>query len=110
MQGKCTSGKPEFPPITDIHVGIVTSSLGSHGGQVCASGNAGDTLNDRAHLLGTVRPAGSNSDPQLTFDLAKTWNNSGFLAWDPDQKDQPPGADDPALFQQQLSGHDCGCR
>jgi len=98
--GKCAVGKPEFQPVADIHVGIVTSSLGSHGGQVCASGKPGETPNDRAHLLGTVRSAGSNPEPSLMFDAAKTWNNSGFLAWDPDQKDQPvPGERAPDKFK-----------
>jgi hypothetical protein len=102
VQGKCTNGKPEFPPINDIHVGIVTSSLGSHGGDVCADSTAGGTKeytpDDHAHLLGTVRPAGGQF---ATFETAKTWNNTGFLAWDPDQKDTPtPGQAQPAVFQQ----------
>src|SRR5687768_2735326 len=32
----CPQGSaPEFRPATDIHVGVITSSLGSHGGSVC---------------------------------------------------------------------------
>ena len=89
----CTVGEPEFPPVNDIHVGIVTSSLGAHGGTQCAA-RAGFTPNDNAHLLGTVRPTGSNADPTQVFDASKTWNNSGFLAWDANQIDQPPGSND----------------
>ncbi|MES1173175.1 MAG: hypothetical protein ABUL62_02510 [Myxococcales bacterium] len=101
--GKCTVGTPEFPPIADIHVGIVTSSLGSHGGSVCAaagpSGGQDNPVNDNAHLLGSVRPVGSNpSDPSAVFPIANSWNNSGFLAWDPGGKDTPPGTADASAF------------
>ena len=55
----------------DIHVGVITSSLGSHGAagakDVCVSAED----NDHAHLIGALRPG-------LT-----TFNNSGFLAWGP---------------------------
>src|SRR4051812_17907158 len=50
--GKCAQGAPEFNPIKDIHVGVVTSSLGSHGAvgehDVCTE----VTDDDHAHLLG----------------------------------------------------------
>ncbi len=94
----CTVGEPEFPPVNDIHVGIVTSSLGAHGGTQCAA-RTGFTPNDNAHLLGTVRPTGSNADLTQVFDASKTWNNSGFLAWDANQLDQPPGSNDPNALQ-----------
>jgi len=68
--GKCASGSPEFNPIKDIHVGVITSSLGSHGAagakDVCVSAED----NDHAHLLGSVRMG-------LT-----TYENQGFLKWD----------------------------
>lgn len=55
---------------TDIHVGFVTSSLGSHGAQgakdVCVTVDD----NDHAHLLATLRNTPS-------------YQNSGFLAWGP---------------------------
>jgi hypothetical protein len=72
LDGKCAGGgSPEFQPIKDIHVGIVTSSLGSHGGNpanedVCTD-PAGD---DHAHLLGQIR------------NLPGTYQNAGFLKWD----------------------------
>ncbi len=101
--GNCATGQPEFTPIADIHVGIVTSSLGSHGGDVCAapppSGGPDNPLNDNGELLGAIRPTGSNpDDPTAVFPVADTWNNSGFLAWDPNQKDVPPGATDATAF------------
>jgi len=83
--GQCATGDPEFIPIKDIHIGVITSSLGSHGGQPhCVpmpdDATAGRTPDDRAELLPLVRTGLSS------------WNGSGFLAWDPGQdKNVPPG-------------------
>jgi hypothetical protein len=56
----------------DIHVGVVTSSLGSHGAagpkDVCVQADD----DDHAHLIGSLRPG------------VPTFQNSGFLAWGPD--------------------------
>lgn len=91
--GVCTHGKPEFVPVTDIHVGIITSSLSRHGGGGPACPD------EQAHLLGTLRGAGSNPDPKLVFDAARTWNGSGFLAWDLNAQQKPPGVADPEAFE-----------
>ncbi len=101
--GACASGSPEFSPIQDIHVGIVTSSLGSHGGTVCAapapSGGVDNPLNDNGQLIGKIRPTGSNTtDPTAVFEVSQTWNNSGFLAWDPGGIDTPPGSSNATDF------------
>jgi hypothetical protein len=61
--------KEEFAPVLDIHVGIVTSSLGSHGGNVCPTID-NPTNDDRGRLLGEVR-AGLPQDGR------------GFLHWKP---------------------------
>ncbi|MEP7049948.1 MAG: hypothetical protein ABJB12_06325 [Pseudomonadota bacterium] len=100
--GRCTSGRPEFDRVADIHVGIVTSSLGSHGGLgTCNITSNGQTPNDSAHLLGTVRPTGSSADPKLVFEASRSWNNAGFLAWDADRVDKPvPGTSDPKAFDE----------
>jgi hypothetical protein len=81
--GKCSQGKPEFAPVRDLHVGIITSSLGDHGsGDVCSAAQAAANVasnmpapsyDDLAQLLPSVRP-GVNLD---------NWNNTGFLVWDP---------------------------
>jgi hypothetical protein len=101
--GACATGAPEFAPLKDIHVGIVSSSLGSHGGTVCAaappSAGPDNPLNDNARLVATIRPMGSNtSDPTAFFAPANTWNNSGFLAWDPAGIDVPPGTASASTF------------
>ncbi|MEO6602045.1 MAG: hypothetical protein ABIQ16_19350 [Polyangiaceae bacterium] len=95
----CSVGEPEFNAVKDIHVGIVTSSLGAHGGNACLP-MAGFTPDDKAHLLGTVRATGSNPDPKSVFDASRTWNNQGFLAWDTDHIEKPPGTSDPVALQQ----------
>ena len=104
--GKCASGAPEFSPIKDIHVGVVTSSLGSHGapnvkGNVCVEADD----DDHAHLLGEIR------------HLAGTYNDQGFLKWDQTKpaKYNPPGDSVGTMFEGKFkemvvsaSEHGCG--
>jgi hypothetical protein len=76
-------GRPKFEPVRDIHVAVITSSLGAHGGQICTDA----TGNDHGRALGAVR-AGLAS-----------WDNTGFLAWDPlGTKNTPPGTASPEVF------------
>jgi hypothetical protein len=93
VNGQCAGGgSPEFNPIGDIHIGIVSSSLGAHGGQICApnSPGSGPHSNDNGHLVGSVR-----ADAMPPFAISSTWNSSGFLAWDPTQtRNNPPGTKD----------------
>jgi hypothetical protein len=65
----------EFLPVRDIHVGIISSSLGDLG-----SGGCGVGKNDEAHLLARTAPA-VEGGPAGT---APTFKDQGFLAWDPD--------------------------
>ncbi len=72
--GGCAPNQPEFSPIENIHVGVITSSLGNHGGQVCTPDPAEmppRTLNDAAQLIPSVRTG------------LYSYQNYGFLAWDP---------------------------
>ena len=83
--GQCLDpkSKPEFNPIGDIHIGIVSSSLGAHGGSQCAKPIPGQENNDdQAHMIGSKRAD--------RFPLARTWNDSGFLAWDSSGKANTP--------------------
>lgn len=88
QNGLCAQGTPEFSAIKDIHLGVITSSLGGHGGTECLP-TADDALtertpDDRAELLPTANPA-------VRGPIA-SWNGSGFLAWDPSgTKNDPPG-------------------
>jgi len=69
----CARGTPEFTPIKDIHIGVVTSDLGDMSGK-------GETC--RAADRGLI--AGAEERPELV-----NWNNQGFLAWDPDAETRP---------------------
>jgi hypothetical protein len=92
--GTCPSGSMrEIDPVRDMHVGVITTSLGSHGGEVCVTDPAEmppRTLDDRARLIGTMR-AGLAS-----------WNGSGFLKWDPQGQAIPSGESDVARLTSDL--------
>ena len=81
----CPGGSQrEFLPVLDIHIGVITTSLGGHGADACAETTA---ENWKAHLVdGGV--AGYAGHP--------------FLAWDPAGIQDPPGEDDPAKFTADL--------
>lgn len=68
-----TNGKPEFTPIADIHVAVITSSIGGHGSDQCVKTAQSWTpeQDDRAHLLPSVRTGLSS------------YQGQGFLWWDP---------------------------
>lgn len=52
----CISGTREHAPVTDLHVGVITTSLGSRGGTVCAVPvSPDDHLDDRGELVPAVR-------------------------------------------------------
>lgn len=92
----------EFRPVDDIHIGVITSSLGGHGGDICSPNGAGassynETKNDRARLLPTARP-------ELNLPSS---DSAGFLAWDPAQIDRKTLE---SQFQQVVTGAgDVGC-
>lgn len=103
--GKCAQGAPEFSPIHDIHVGVVTSSLGAHGAPSAKDVCAQEDDNDHAHLLGSVRTG-------LT-----SYENQGFLKWDTTKpaKYMPAGDSDGAAFTDKFTAmvkgageHGCG--
>lgn len=73
----------EFQPVKDIHVGIITSSLGAHGAPECLpdptqSADIQEQLDDHAHLLATRGRALTAIPPG---GLAP--NALGFLDWNP---------------------------
>jgi hypothetical protein len=91
QNGVCTQGVLEFKPITDLHIGVVSSSLGGRGSDTCkpeATSPSNPALSahndDRGHLLSR---GGANEAP--VADAA----TSGFLAWYPGV---PGGAGAPA--------------
>jgi hypothetical protein len=86
----CPIGEREFAAVTDVRVGVLSTSLGGHGGDVCspASPSFVPTMNDAAHLL--TRSADGTPVP--------TYQNQGFLAWDPGAGLSPPGDSDLPSF------------
>jgi hypothetical protein len=70
----CPAGtEPEFRPVTDMHIGIVSSSLGAFGGDVCADTGR---QNDKGHLIafdGAAQSADAGS--------------AGFLSWYPQNEE-----------------------
>lgn len=87
---ECGDGfEREFDPVLDVHIGIVSSSLGDYGGDVCGE-QADPTNNDKGHL---VERTGSGN-PVGTYNCVGA-GSCGFLAWDPgtDKADDmlPPG-------------------
>lgn len=77
-------------PVSDVHVAVVTSSLGGHGSDICVEDSKivpfNPTQNDRARPI-TRGPKGVGG----TYPLVPTYQDAGFLAWDPGQQMTPPG-------------------
>lgn len=71
----------EFEPVKDIHVGIISSSLGDLNADTCGR----EHPNDQGHLLDRTKPA-QDGDPEGT---APTFEDKGFLLWDPGGKYGP---------------------
>ncbi len=97
MGAACPAGSErEFPAVVDMHVGIITSSLGGHGADVCSSGSAlsyNPHMEDMSHLISRTASGGT----------VATWQSKGFLDWDPGAVSSPPGEADPAALDQAFS-------
>jgi len=79
--GNCAQGQLEFPPVKDMHVGIVSTSLGDRGGDQCPV-TAGRNNDDRAELI----ERGPNGGPAPADEGA-----SNFLDWFPGGAAPAPG-------------------
>lgn len=104
-KGACPAGtSPEFAPVQDMHIGIVSSSLGGRGGQGLSGGNTATNDACNSSSDGTVVVA--NSTPQHDDDKGELLNRAGqdehsladlkpdnFLAWYPSGSASP----DPAI-------------
>jgi hypothetical protein len=88
----------EMLPVNDMHVGVITTSLGAHGSHdICSeeqnalnvSGGApAANYDDKGQLLPFVRPSAN----------LPSWNGTGFLNWDPLGHATPVGQSDPDQF------------
>ncbi|HEX7601831.1 MAG TPA: hypothetical protein VF316_09510, partial [Polyangiaceae bacterium] len=59
----CATGVREFAPLADVHVAVISTSLGGHGADICSPANPAydPTQNDASHLL--VRGPGNTIVP-----------------------------------------------
>ena len=94
----CSTGSRAYSPVTDVHIGVLSSSLGGHGADSCSDTvSAHFSANDKAHLLSRI------STDSSTLSVA-TWQDTGFLVWDPTASSHtPPGHADIAALQGQLN-------
>jgi hypothetical protein len=98
---QCPPGsEPAFPPITDMHIGIVSSSLGGMGSATCKPG-PGRHNDDKGHL---VARAANGADLAQAGDLH-------FLAWYPDvpsnqHKDRHPSPPVPPIASVKALGEE----
>ncbi|WP_156338891.1 hypothetical protein [Chondromyces crocatus] len=97
----CPTGTSRwFVPVNDIHLGIISSSIGGFGGDGCSKALS-NSNNDRGHLL-------ARSTATQTSNDIPTYQNKGFLFWDPTAQGTPPGEVDRATlvstFQQMVVG------
>src|SRR5260221_8484254 len=84
-QDPCPEGSMrEFNSVQDLHIGVVSTSLGGVGAPSCGVGFSASPSNDHGHLMPPGRP-GRDARP--------------FLAWDPAQVGQPRGEKDPAALR-----------
>jgi hypothetical protein len=99
-QCACPDGTSRvFTPVTDMHIGVISSSIGGHGSDACPNtesntcgGPANTSNNDKGHLLSRKDPCSNQSAP--------TYENKGFLAWDPTAQQTPPGEASQAAYAQ----------
>ena len=81
----------EFKPVTDLHIGIVSSSLGTMGGELntgvggdlCPISDATRHFNDNGHLLDRALP----TDTGGAAAVAAATPPASFLAWFPESQD-----------------------
>jgi hypothetical protein len=94
--GSCAAypnSKLEFPAVHDMHIGVVTSSLGSRGGDECPDNQINPVNpalsshdNDRGELIARGGVAGN---PTVEVSVADAANDSNFLAWYPTNANNP---------------------
>ena len=103
--GVCATGTLEFQPIDDLHVGIVTSSLGGRGGDQCSASltnPANPSLNAHSDDDGALVNRAGPTETALADALP-----SNFLAWFPNVPQNmaaPPPVDPAVAIESQLVG------
>jgi hypothetical protein len=101
QNGQCVQGALEFRPVIDMHVGIVTSSLGGRGGDQCpdntlnpAAPNLPAHQNDQGELVARGGVAGN---PTVENPVADAPSPENFLWWNPHAADNGNITNPPSL-------------
>lgn len=99
----CAEGQLEFVPVNDIHLGIISSSLGGHGSTRCPRAYTDPAgaiwyQDDQGHMIPSVRPALAD----------KGVDNLGYLAWNGGDAQAAQGLNDAFTMQVQAVG-ELGC-
>jgi hypothetical protein len=128
VNGSCTQGVVEFPPVHDMHIGVVTSSLGPRLGNQCNADATQETPqgsiprhnDDQGHLINR------SSDPNNLSNYIETplddLGTANFLNWFPSvaanagaaPSGGAPAIGDPAQLQRDfqslvVGAHAFGC-
>ncbi|WP_437902428.1 hypothetical protein WME95_27925 [Sorangium sp. So ce327] len=82
-------------PVQDMHIGVISSSLGGHGSGACQAATSASNV-DMAHLLARSNESSNEND-------LPTYQDKGFLVWDPTGSHVPAGDSDPAALAEKLS-------
>jgi hypothetical protein len=104
--GVCSAGVLEFPPVHDMHIAVLSSALGSLGGDVCpdpsgAAQGTPDGQNDYGHLLNGSNVADAPDDFLAWFPQTSANDGSSPTPGTPPAKDAPTLIGD---FQQLVQG------
>jgi len=118
LSGNCAMGKPEFAPVKDLHIGIVTSSLGGRGGDQCpanATNPAAPSLSahtdDRGEL---INRGGVRGNPTVENPMPNETAPDNFLAYFPGSPMPPNAVTNPTELVSEFSTaifgvHEHGC-
>ncbi|MGK3961271.1 hypothetical protein WMF38_50470 [Sorangium sp. So ce118] len=82
-------------PVNDMHIGVISSSLGGHGSGACPRSSSLSN-DDKAHLL-------ARSDPGVIENDLPTYQDRGFLVWDATGNHDPVGDSDPIAISTKLN-------
>jgi hypothetical protein len=98
----------EFPPVHDMHIGIVTSSLGGGGAtDICEAGSGAPAPpvgnrhdNDQGRLINRTKPASGTTEPPVLNAKPLDNNGGNFLAWLPPGEPKNQGKPDPNVTKE----------
>jgi hypothetical protein len=88
----CPAGSTrEITPVRDMHIGVLSSSLGGHGADTCSP------------ALSSFDPSEDDRGELLTRGGVATYQNRGYLVWDPNRTRNPVGETSAAALASKVS-------